>query len=222
MKCLAMMSLAILAPLGRAMIVYSNNFENGSTAGFSYGAVSTAPNASTKFLGRFSGDVGNSSTQLSLTGLATHTLVTIELTLYTIHSWDGVSGQFGPDTLTFVADSTTLLDATFASDWGPQQSYSDATPLGGGPFPGQTDADAINNLGYSWYYGTNAAYNLSFTVAHTSSDLTVRFDSFNLQSLNDESWGIDDVVISTDAVPEPITILAFSTGLAALARRRRR
>ncbi|MBT3204822.1 MAG: PEP-CTERM sorting domain-containing protein [Gammaproteobacteria bacterium] len=44
-----------------------------------------------------------------------------------------------------------------------------------------------------------------------------------LQSISDESWGLDNVTISTTLVSEPSIIILFGAGLVgfALARRRR-
>lgn len=203
----------------RADIIYQNNFESGLAAEFSNSPITTAPNASTKFLGEFAGTGAPSGTTLGLSGIFAHETVTIALDLYIIHSWDGNATSSGPDRLTFTADGTPLLDATF-SNWDPSQSYSDATPLGGGPFAGKTDADAENTLGYGSFFGTNTTYHLEFTFAHQASTLSVVFQGIGIQDVGDESWGIDNLVVSATPVPEPCTLLLVGAGLAALRKRR--
>lgn len=198
--------------------IYSNDFEAGNHLGFTMGGIETAPNQSTKFLGRFANEPNNTSTALTLTGLASHTSVTLSLDLYIIHSWDGVTGP-GPDQLVFQQDGSDLLNATFANQTSWQQTYSDATPLGGGPFAGRTDHDAYATLGYGDYYGSDMTYNLTFTFAHSASTLNLSFAGFNLQAVGDESWGIDNVLVKTDAVPEPASMAALGLGILALRRR---
>src|SRR5947209_20562763 len=69
---------------GRALlsVIYSNNFQTGSTAGWSStptpAAITTSPNATQKFLGEF----GNDTVTLSLTDTAPHTQITVDLDLY--------------------------------------------------------------------------------------------------------------------------------------------
>ena len=78
--------------------------------------------------------------------------------------------------------------------------------------------EPINSLGYT-FYGDNV-YHLSFTFPH-SGDLMVSFTASGLQSLNDESWGLDNVKVETDVIPLPGTLLLFGSGLLGLFRVRR-
>lgn len=219
MKRIASISalLGFVVAAAPAAVIYQNDFESGLANGFGPGGVVTAPNASTKFLGEFSNDVES----LNLLGIGAHTFVTVDLDLYVMHSWDGNDGSFGPDTLRFSADATPFLNATF-SNWSPMQSYSDATPLGGGSFAAKTDADAIGTLGYSDFFGTDTTYHLSFNIAHSANDLNLTFEGLGLQGVGDESWGIDNVVVSADAVPEPATMAVLGLGMVSLVRRRRK
>lgn len=213
------MGLAVTA--SQAQTFYENDFESNTTANFSAGSITLAPNSSTSFLGRFSGSAPTSTT-LSLAGLSAHTDLTISFDLYVIQSWDGTGNLgSGPDALKFTADGTVLLDATFANRIGSTQSYSDATPLGGGPFDAKTDADAEANLGYADFFGSSTTYNLSFTIAHSASDLSLVLEGFGLQDIGDESWGIDNVVVAAP-VPEPATLAVVGLGLVAMRRRLRR
>lgn len=217
----ALTALGLAAP-AHAALIYQNDFEAGLAAEFSPAPITVAPNSSTKFLGQFSGD-GPTGTTLTLTGIGAHDAITLSLDLYIIHSWDGNGNQgSGPDQLKFTADSTTLLDANFANRDGSLQTYSDATPLGGGPFAAKTSADAESTLGYSWFFGTDTTYNLSFTFAHTGDSLVVDFTGIGIQGAGDESWGLDNFRVSTDVVPEPGSLCALGLGALAVLRRRRR
>jgi hypothetical protein len=211
------------AAASHAVVVYQNDFETSSAPEFTPAPFTLAPNSSTTFLGRFSGD--NPGTVLNLTGLAAHSSITLNFDVYIIQSWDGTGNAgFGPDILRFTADSNTFLDASFSNRSGPTQSYSDATPLGGGPFPEKTGTDAENTLGYVDSFGTNTVYNLSFTFAHSASTLTVDFGSIGLQAVGDESWGLDNFVVdaNSDPVPEPASLAALGLGVVALLRKRAR
>ncbi len=213
--------LVCMAAASQAVVVYQNNFETGSAPEFTPAPITLAPNASTQFLGRFSGEAP--STTLTLTGLGAHDTITLNFDLYIIQSWDGTGNQgSGPDILQFTADSTPLVDASFANRSGSTQSYSDATPLGGGPFAEKTGSDAENTLGYGDFFGTNTVYNMSFTFAHTGSTLTVNFAGVGIQGAGDESWGLDNFVVSSNAdpVPEPGSLAILGIGAAALLRRR--
>lgn len=202
----------------QAVVVYQNDFQSNAN-GFSNGPLTLAPNASTQFLGRFSND----TTTLTLNGLAAHTDITLSLDVYIIHSWDGNGGSGnGPDTLRFAADGTDLLNANFSNWSSPMQSYSDATPLGGGPFAFRTDNDGLTTLGYNDFFGTDTLYRMSFTFSHTASNLVLDFQGLGLQGVGDESWGIDNVVVSATPVPEPMTLSALALGGMALLRRRRK
>jgi hypothetical protein len=69
---------------------------------------------------------------------------------------------------------------------------------------------------------------VTFSFAHTASSASLSWRYPDTQGGSDESFGIDNVDISTDAsqsvVPEPSTYLLLAAGLAALAlvKRRRR
>ncbi|MBV6459039.1 MAG: hypothetical protein HONBIEJF_02178 [Fimbriimonadaceae bacterium] len=198
--------------------IFHNDFESGVATGFTNGPVMDAPNGSTKVLGKFGSSDGST---LELNGLASHTTVTLTLDLFVINSWDGNDGGHGPDHLRFSADGADLLHATF-SNWSPSQSYSDATPLGGGPFAGKTDSDGEGLLGFGDFYGRDTLYRLQFTFAHSSSSLQVKFYGEGLQHKDDESWALDNVHLEADVVPEPATLTAMAVGLVAMRRRRAR
>jgi len=213
---LILLALCVTGAVAQTTIYY-NDFESGVADNFTNGPVMDAPNGSTKILGDYGENAGST---LNLSGIGGHTTVTLTLDLFIIHSWDGNTSP-GPDYMRISADGTNLLHATFANVSGYQQSYSDATPLGGGPFGTMTDSDGYGLLGFSDFYARDVLYRLSFTFAHTSSSLSLEFYGEGLQHVTDESWAIDNVQVQADIVPEPATIAAMAIGLAALRRRRR-
>lgn len=138
---------------------------------------------------------GASGVKLSLNNIPTHSQLTVSFDLFTIHSWDGRStGIYGPDIWTLTQDGSTLLNSTFANGNVSGQSYPGTYP--GGNNPKQTGASEVNTLGYG--SPSDAVYHLSYTFSHTSSSVVFYFNATNLQGLDDESWGIDNVTLSRD------------------------
>jgi hypothetical protein len=175
-----------------------------------------SPNHKHRFLGEFGGPpVGKpgepdwnhtrveQTVSLSLDGLGPHSQVNVAFDLYVLKSWDGNSPQYGPDRFTFrAAGGPVLLDTTFSNnpkvkEDGSYQSYPAAF---GDPArnPPQTGAAATAVLGYSNFF-TDSTYHFSFTFAHAESVLRLDFSSglFEGKGTDDESWGLDNVVVST-------------------------
>ena len=69
----------------------------------------------------------------------------------------------------------------------------------------------------------DSVYHISLTFDHTVSGLELSFFGLGLQELEDESWGLDNVTVSTTApVPLPAPALLLGASLLGLARMRRR
>jgi hypothetical protein len=104
-----------------------------------------------------------------------------------------------------------LLNTTFSNtgDDGHMQSYSGSNSSGG-EYDAQTGASEINTLGYDFY--GDSVYKLSFTFNHIGDSLKLNFAGFGLQDVDDESWGLDNVTVSTSsiAIPEPSTVAIFA------------
>ena len=225
--------ITLLAALGaaasaHAQIVYTQNFEAPVGAEWSNTTTSVTPIGARAFLGEF----GNQTVSLDLTGLPAHGQVTISFDLFAIRTWDG-NGTGPGDEDNFIVrlgDGVTQTDAlntTFSNENNPLgtlfQAYPDslASAL---THPQKTGADEINSLGYTFGGDpTDTVYNLSFTVAHTSTDFRADFQGILNQAIGDESWGLDNVTVSVSAVPEPGEYAAvFGLGLAGVAAWRRR
>jgi hypothetical protein len=177
-----------------------------------------SPKRSQRFLGEFGGPpVGkpgepdwnrtrvDQTVSLALDGLDDHTRVTVSFDLYVLKSWDGNSPAYGPDRFTFgVADGPLLLDTTFSNNPKVQedrsyQSYpsADGTPASNPP---QTGAVSTDTLGYNNFF-KDSIYHFTFTFPHSGSELRLDFHSslFEGKGTDDESWGLDNVIVSIDA-----------------------
>jgi hypothetical protein len=171
-----------------------------------------SPNRAQRFLGEFGGprigvptDPGYNQTRvdqtisLTLSNLPPHAALEVWFDLYILKSWDGNSPVYGPDRWSLsVAGGPTLLATTFSNNpkvgtQGSDQDYPRPHS------PPRTGAASTNTLGYAFF--GDSIYPLSFTFPHTGSTLTLNFSSslFEGKGAGDESWGLDNVRISTAA-----------------------
>lgn len=221
----ALLALLMATNTGKAGIVYQNNFEGTVGSEWSSTSIGVTPVGARRFLGQF----GNVPVLLSLAGLSAHTEATISFDLYIINTWDGNSSSSGPDRWRLKMDAATLLDATFSQHISSYyQSYPDWT--GSGSHPRHTGAEEVGTLGYSGNgYILDSVYHLEFVALHTDANVIYSFSGLNLQALTDESWGLDNIIVSTNAtsVPEPSCLAAIwgllgTLGLTVANNRRRR
>lgn len=130
--------------------------------------------------------------------------------LYTIDSWDGFNGAHGPDYFEVLINGSLKFSETFATGT-LSQSFR---PADTGPV----------HLGFSSAY-TDAIYRgitISFTLPDEFSHLKIDFRGRNLQSVGDESWGIDNVSVGYTVVPAPGPTALAACGALMLGGRRRR
>ncbi len=226
----AVSGIALLAASGPAFagVVYSSNFSTLTAPGFTVtgaqgnpnsAGVITAPNG-LSFIGILT---QGADAQLNLTGLAPHSNVTVSYDLYALRSLDGDTGGYGPDAFTFKVDGTTVTNYTFGFP-GNTQSY----PVAGSP--GDAGAVAIdpNAFGYGGYFDGAVTYSFTQQLVDSAAGLTLDFIGNSNQAWNDEGFGINNVVVTTDAisaVPLPGALPMFAAallGIGSLAARGRR
>ena len=157
------------------------------------------------------GGTGNGDSNNARCGWIEYTL---RFDFYTIDSWDGDYRDHGPDRFEVRLDAQgmateTLMRDTFANNH-PYQTFR------------QPDI-ARQQLGFNaaWVDSIYREISLDFTLPNDAESFSLTFQGVGLQSLNDESWGIDNVSINYRAVPAPSTLTAGGLLLALTARRRR-
>lgn len=224
----SVLALTILAGLGltpcrpvaaQTTTVYSNDFSAGAGSEWSPSTTDTTPGTLAHPADAFLGQFGNQTTTLSLTGLATHSQVTVTFDLYMIRTMDG-NGPEGPDSWTLTENGSTLIATNFATATGLGQTQDFGGPDGSGgyltgghyaPFTGATEVATLGFLNGSFV--EDAVFPLSFTFADASSSLNFNFIGGQNQGIDDESWGLDNVVVKTISSPVPEASTTASFGL---------
>jgi hypothetical protein len=196
---------------------YTNSANRAGTVAAGSGrqtvATVTSPNGRQRFLGEFGGPVlvaappydsqhfvrVDETVTLTLRDLKPHTLMTVSFDLYILKSWDGDNPTYGPDRWSLrVQGGPTLLDSTFSNNPKTgadlsQQNYPAAKSRQ------QSGASSVNTLGYTFY--GDSIYHLSFNFPHTGDTLVLNFLSslFEGKGTDDESWGLDNVRVSSNS-----------------------
>ncbi|RQO63331.1 PEP-CTERM sorting domain-containing protein [Paucibacter sp. KBW04] len=175
-----------------------------------------------QFGGSFLRSATGNTVTLTLQGLPNHTELNLGFLFAAIDSLDG-SGSFpSGDYLHITLDGQTLFRESFANaDPNQVQSYV--------PPPG-VELARHQDLGFGGPGGfyTDSAYNLAadprfMHIAHSASTATFSFliEGQGIQPLSDESWAMDNLIVSVNAVPEPASAGLLALGLLCLTRLRK-
>jgi len=217
-----------------ATVVYQNDFQSGAGSEWSQTITENAPTPYGFGQRTFLGEFGNDTVSLSLASLGVHSAVQLDFDLYLIRSWDGSSAgttyDYGNDTFEVsVNGGPTLLEDTFSNGNPAGQTYGPAAIN-----PAFTGAAETYSLGFVFNDGIqglsqvmDSVYRFSFNFAHSDSLLAFDFSGIGLQTLGDESWGLDNVRVSLlgtqapTAVPAPPVLPLLGAGLIAMLWTRR-
>jgi hypothetical protein len=169
--------------------------------------------AAAPFAGSFlRSETGNTVT-LTLTNLPPHNAIQLDMLFAAIDSLDGTGSYPAGDFFTIEIDGNTFFRESFANATGNQlQSY---VPPAGVELARRVD---LGFAGPGSFY-TDSAYWLggdpSFgAIGHTSPTLTIamRIEGEGIQSLNDESWAVDNLTVRVFTAANPGTVVAYGQG----------
>lgn len=230
-------ALAAVSVVAQGATVFSTDFDGALPAEIAPGVATLTGvqgyaglgPVGTQFGGSFLRSPTGNLVTLTLNQLPAHTDISLAFLFAAIDSLDGTGTFPQGDFLTITLDGQTLLRESFANATPDQiQSY---VPPPGGELARRVD---LGFSGPGGYY-TDSAYNLGLEprlqhVQHTASSavFTFQIEGPGIQPLDDESWAMDQLVVSVNAVstvPEPSAAglgLVWLGALVALQRRRRR
>lgn len=209
-----------------AAVSYFNDFSGSSDGKWSNYTTFTTTGASPggQVLGRFAGAGGGSS--LSLTGLDAHDFVLVEFDLYLFDSWDKhytgtspsnpgtVNSAWNPDI------ARVSMDGAVTNDFSLEYGRNVLTDLMNDSTYSLTKSGEFGGAATWTGRVLDEVFHVSVLLAHTASTLNLSFTSLGGNGLNDESFALDNVRVST-VVPSPSSVLLLAAG-AVFAHRNRR
>jgi hypothetical protein len=166
--------------------LYWNDFEQSAGDEWSDPGRDATPSGRT-----FLGQLGNDTLTLTLPNAPLHGGLRVSFDLYIIRSWDGSGG--GDFWNLEVNDVGAVLQTTFSNNSDGYQAFPDNYPDGDHPY--QYGAAEVDTLGYGSGTWGDSVYHLSKTIPHNSTDVVLTFSASGLESLSNESWGLDNILV---------------------------
>jgi MYXO-CTERM domain-containing protein len=204
--------------------VYTQDFEGSGPIPEWTGAGSVQTSAGLGAVGfglqHFKND-GSAATTLTLTGLAPHSF--IDLT-FDLAMWDSL--DWGSDIFQVSVNGVFAINQTFGNYFAPGGCPSGCIDGPGTALtPGPTD---FSNPQFGYNSFRDSARRVNFQIADSAGTAVISFQFPNTQGAPDEAFGVDNILVQTDAdagtpgVPEPASMMLALGGLAAGAAWRRR
>ena len=204
-------------------VSYFTDFQSGAGPEWSNQTVETAPLGGQKILGQFS----NQTVTLTMDEIRAGERVLLSFDFCAIRTWDGNigGGGPGPDIFSVQVDNGPILLSSTFSVGDPESAHTMSYPFvaGMGYFPSLTGATSVDTLGYQWRDRVlDATWRMNFEFTAPTDVVRINFSALGLQSIDDESWALDNVVVSTITVPAPGAGAVAGLASLTLVRRKRR
>jgi len=184
----------VFTPYIMGNVVYQEDFESGATGWSSN--ITESSTAFTQYLGRF----GNEQVDKSFALSGNQAQVTIEFDFYRIDSWDGLGED---EKFQIYVDGELAISEFF--------NYIFSSAPSSGSFTGGSwtrTAEPLDHLGFNSTW-TDQIHHYSITLDNADTDVALGFASSLNQSIPDESWGVDNLVISEVISSNPIAPLVL-------------
>ncbi len=157
-------------------------------------------------------DLSNSGSTID-NGLYNPGVYNLTFDLYLFDSWDGGYELYGPDRFAVAVNGVTMFDELIDTRW-PSNNFR---------LPDEELGTAAGNSMWEDYIYRDIT--IEFTITEATDIFIFDFIGTPTQGLNDESWGIDNVRVSTInrsvTIPAPSGVALLGTGLAFFSKRRR-
>jgi hypothetical protein len=163
-----------------AAVPYFTDFEGGAGPEW---MVSAADNSEAMGFTRFSGRFGNGGQTLTVTNLVPGQPYTLGFDLYVIDSWDGTSGG---EYFNVAVNGLQLF----------HQNFGNANATQG--YTNQPDEGRLN-FGFTPSYTDSIYRNLEVPFVASNGVALFLFSAQNLEAIDNESWGLDNVSLRLTA-----------------------
>lgn len=192
--------------------VYFSDFESGAGTEWSVQATDVTPGTAAHPADRFLGQLANQEVALALTSLPAHSKLQITFDLYVLKTWDGNTEPYGPELFEFgLAGQQPIVRTTFCNLplTGPYHSQSYPGSYPSGLFNSNTGASETGTLGYDVSWGDlgrlDSVYRLRYVVDRSLDSDVFIFKVQGLESVDNESWGIDNIQVQVLTEVSPPT-----------------
>ncbi|MEL7211066.1 MAG: Hint domain-containing protein [Pseudomonadota bacterium] len=185
------------------VIVTTENFEGGVTGWTNNTTTDGGANLS-EFLGRFGDSNGSEATSKTFSLAPGADYAIFEFDFYEIDSWDG-----GGDTFSIFIDGEEVFVESF-NDANAEQYSSTFTLSDGRVVTIEMGAGTSTNLGFA---GTNdEIHPVKVTVENPGTSVTLGFGADLSAAIDNESYGIDNLVVSTAQDPSNDDVITGGAG----------
>ncbi|MEO0750467.1 MAG: Hint domain-containing protein [Pseudomonadota bacterium] len=169
-------------------LVASEDFEGGAT-GWTDTTTTDGGANFTEFLGRFGDSNGTEAVSKTFTTDPTAEVATFQFDFYELDSWDG-----GGDTFSIFIDGEEVFVESF--DDAGSDSYSTTTTLSDGrEVTIELGAGTSTNLGFAG--NDDEIHPVTVTLEDPGASVTIGFGADLSAGINNESFGIDNLVLTT-------------------------